>query len=93
MNPVTDEDRYGIFIVPANLFAYCFAYYNIGYYLDNSGYSPVYYDVENATSNLYTFKFNIPSTATNLAPIYFAAYTYSRNIIPTSCINSFTPLV
>jgi len=49
VNPVTDEDRYGIFIVPANLFAFCFAYYNIGYYLDNSGYSPVYYDVENAS--------------------------------------------
>ena len=74
---MTDDTNYGIFIIPAKLFSYCFSDYSIGYYLDNSGYSPVYYDVENASTNLYTFKFNIPATSTVKTPIYISAYTYS----------------
>ena len=66
VNPVTDENSYGVFIVPAKLFAFCFSYYNIGYFLDNSGYTSSYYDVENASTNLYTFKYNISATASNL---------------------------
>ncbi len=77
VNPVTDGKNYGIFIVPASNFANCFTNYQIGYYLDNQGYSAAYYDVENASTNIYTFTFQIPSTATNLSPIYFSASTYS----------------
>jgi len=35
VNPVLDDKKYGIFIVPASFFATCFTTYQIGYYLDN----------------------------------------------------------
>ena len=38
VNPVTDDTKYGIFIVPADNFPVCFAYYTIGHYLDDQGY-------------------------------------------------------
>jgi hypothetical protein len=42
VNPITDGLKYGIFIVPSTLFSTCFSEYQIGHYLDNSGYTSAY---------------------------------------------------
>ena len=60
VNPVIDGVKYGIFIVPSNLLSTCFYEYQIGNYLDNSGYYSSYYDVENATTDLFTFTYTVP---------------------------------
>ena len=85
VNPVTDDKNYGIFIVPATSFPICFARYAIGYYLDNQGYQAAYYDENSATSNLYSYTYQIPSTATNLQPIYFSVASYGGLIVPSVC--------
>jgi hypothetical protein len=88
---------YGIFIIPASNFATCFPTYTIGYNLGNSGYANTYYDVENANGNLYTFTYQVPSSATaaQLTPIYFTAATYPSGVVPSTCMtgNYGVPLV
>jgi hypothetical protein len=44
VNPITDGLKYGIFIVPSTLFSTCFSEYQIGHFLDNSGYTSATYD-------------------------------------------------
>ena len=87
VNPVTDGINYGIFIVPATSFPICFTRYTIGYYLENQGYQATYYDENSATGNLYSYTYQVPSSATNLLPIYFSVASYGGNIIPSVCYN------
>jgi hypothetical protein len=88
VDPVKDDQLYGIFIVPASNFPICFAYYVIGNYLDDQGYKATYYDEDNATENVYTYTYTVPTTATNLKPIYFSAASYGSKLIPSSCYTS-----
>ena len=86
MNPVTDDKNYGIFIVPMTVFPTCFSRYTAGHYLDDKGYQSTYYDENSATSNLYSYTYQVPTTATNLKPIYFSVSSYD-SIIPDSCFS------
>ena len=85
VNPVKDEQLYGIFIVPAKNFPSCFSRYIIGNYLDNQGYKATYYDEDGATENLYSYSYTVPASATNLKPIYFSVTSYGSKLIPSSC--------
>ena len=87
MNPVTDDKNYGIFIVPMTIFPTCFSRYTAGHYLDDKGYQATYYDENSATSNLYSYTYQVPTTATNLKPIYFSVSSYD-SIVPDSCFSN-----
>jgi len=84
VNPVTDDKNYGIFIVPMTIFPTCFSRYTAGHYLDDKGYQATYYDENSATGNLYSYTYQVPTTATNLKPIYFSVSSYDGKIIPPS---------
>jgi hypothetical protein len=86
VNPITDGAKYGIFIVPSGLLSTCFYEFQIGYYLDNSGYSATYFDVEDATTDMYSFTFTVPSNAITSSPIYFTVDTYPLHTVPYSCV-------
>jgi hypothetical protein len=69
------------------IFPTCFSRYTAGHYLDDKGYQATYYDENSATSNLYSYTYQVPTTATNLKPIYFSVSSYD-SIIPDSCFST-----
>ena len=88
VNPVTDDKNYGIFIVPVTTFPTCFSRYTAGHYLDDNGYQATYYDENSATGNVYSYTYQVPTTATNLKPIYFSVSSYDGTMIPPSCFST-----